>query len=275
MFGPSDETVAAVRDWLVASGIPAEHITHSDNKGWLAFDAPAEKAERLLHTEYYVYVHKTSGHTATACDQYHVPNNIQKHVDYITPGIKLLAPVKRGHDHSKRGFGMTMGGGIPAPPKSRQPGHVDYLNDLKSCDVAITPICVKALYEVPPGFRANPSNSMGIFEEGDFYAQKDLDLFFANFTPYIPQGTHPIPAFIDGAQAPVPVQDAGGESELDFELAYPLIYPQTTTLYQTDDLYYATNPNSTSLGGFNTFLDALDGVSNLQALASRNLLCRS
>ena len=260
MFAPSDVAVAAVRNWLVASGIAAERITHSDNKGWLAFDAPAEEAESLLHTEYHVYEHKSSGHTATACDQYKVPRSVQEHVDYITPGIKLLAPVKRGHGYSKRGFGITMGGGIPTSPKSRDPSPGQYINDLKTCDVAITPVCVKALYQVPPGFQADPSNSMGIFEEGDFYAQKDLNLFFANFTPYIPQGTHPIPAFIDGAKAPVSVKNAGGESDLDFELAYPIIYPQTATLYQTDDLYYATNPNSTSLGGFNTFLDALDGV---------------
>ena len=105
---------------------------------------------------------------------------------------------------------------------------------------------------------------MGIYEEGDYYAQEDLDLFFANYTPHIPQGTHPTPAFIDGATAPTDVAHAGGESDLDFELAYPLLYPQTITLYQTDDLFYATNPNSTSTGGFNTFLDALDGVSGAQ-----------
>ena len=172
--------------------------------------------------------------------------------------------MKRGH--TKRGFGLTTGGGLPIPPKKRIPsGFIKSLNELESCDVAITPICIKFLYEVPPAFRANPGNSLGIFEEGDFYAQEDLNLFFRNFTPYIPQGTHPIPAFIDGAEAPVPVQDAGGESDLDFQLAYPLIYPQTTTLYQTDDLFYATNPNSTSDGGFNTFLDALDGVSSSES----------
>lgn len=103
---------------------------------------------------------------------------------------------------------------------------------------------------------------MGIFEEADYYAQEDLDLFFANFTPYIPQGTHPTPAFIDGAEAPTDTANAGSESDLDFELAYPLIYPQTITLYQTDDCDYATNPNIT--GGFNTFLDALDGVGLLK-----------
>lgn len=39
------------------------------------------------------------------------------------------------------------------------------------------------------------------------------------------------------------------------------IYPQTTTLYQVDDLYYADNGNGTidPAGIFNTWLDAIDG----------------
>ena len=53
------------------------------------------------------------------------------------------------------------------------------------------------------------------------------------------------------------VGSAGGESDLDFELAYPLIYPQTITLFQTDDDNYANSGKY--LGIFNTFLDALDG----------------
>lgn len=106
---------------------------------------------------------------------------------------------------------------------------------------------------------ANPANSLGIFEEGDYYAQEDLNLFFKNLSLGIPQGTHPKPAFIDGATAPVPTPDGGSESDLDFELAYPIIYPQTITLYQTDDSYYVQN-SSYNAGLFNTFLDALDGV---------------
>ena len=195
---------------------------------------------------------------------YHVPKHIQEHIDYITPGIRLVALTKRGR--SKRGFGMTSGQnghGASSPPKW-YPGPMQQLNNLSTCDIAITPACIRALYSVPevsPDAKVDSSNSLGIYEEGDYYAQEDLDLFFANIAPYIPQWTHPIPAFIDGAQAPVPVTDAGGESDLDFELAYPLIYPQTITLYQTDDFNYATNPNSTATGSFNTFLDALDGVS--------------
>jgi len=153
-------------------------------------------------------------------------------------------------------------GGAPIPPRSRPHSKPIDTTGLKTCDIAITPACIAALYKIPPGDKANPDNVMGIFEEGDFYSQEDLNLFFKNFTPKIPQGTHPKPAFIDGAMAPVPVNQAGGESDLDFELAYPIIWPQNTVLYQTDDILYATGqaPNN---GGFNTFLDAIDGVSSI------------
>jgi tripeptidyl-peptidase I len=188
----------------------------------------------------------------TPAISYHVPKHIQEHIDYITPGLKLMPSV------SKRGFGMSGHKGA-APPK-RRPHHHHVPSDLAHCDVAITPVCIAALYGIPAGKLANPSNAMGIFEEGDFYSQEDLNLFFANYTSYIPQGTHPKPSFIDGAQAPVPVSQAGGESDLDFELAYPILWPQGTVLYQTDDINYATGVISTA-GGFNTFLDAIDGVS--------------
>jgi tripeptidyl-peptidase-1 len=70
MFAPSGETVATVREWLVASGITRERITHSDNQGWLAFDATTDEAEKLLHTEYHAYEHGPTGHVAPACDAY-------------------------------------------------------------------------------------------------------------------------------------------------------------------------------------------------------------
>jgi len=44
-------------------------------------------------------------------------------------------------------------------------------------------------------------------------------------------------------------------------LAYPIVYPQKITLYQVDDFIVQANQNDTYTFGFNTFLDALDGVS--------------
>jgi len=137
-------------------------------------------------------------------------------------------------------------------------------SSLSTCDETITPACLRALYRFSapsPHAHVSPANSLGIFEEGDFYAQEDFDLFFAKYTPYIPNGTHPIPNLVDGGEAPVAVGEAAGESDLDFELAYPIIYPQTTTLYQVDDLYYAEGGDGTGTtrGIFNTFFDAIDG----------------
>ena len=90
---------------------------------------------------------------------------------------------------------------------------------------------------------------------------RGLDLYFGNFSHQIPQGTTPIPIFID-----VPQLDAGLGSNLDLQLAYPLRHPQTITLYQTGDLYYTNGLLQQFGGGFNTFLDAIDGVGGVNRL---------
>lgn len=109
------------------------------------------------------------------------------------------------------------------------------INDLAKCNQVVTPGCIRALYGLPeepeyPNGQPRPDNSLGIFEEGDFYLQEDLDLFYATFARNVPTGTNPIPASIDGGLDPNPATGyAGGESNLDFSLAIPLIYPQNTT----------------------------------------------
>lgn len=191
--------------------------------------------------------------------RYHLPAHVQPHVDYITPGVKLISTKKGRASKRSTGLGKGKGHGPLRRPKNTF-GTFSHYNpsSLATCDEVITPECVKALYRIPLATKANPNNAMGIWEEGDFYDQEDLNLFFANYTPYIPQGTHPIANFVDGAVAPVPVFEGGGESTLDFELSYPLVYPQKLVLYQTDDINYS-NENPT-VGAFNTFLDAIDGV---------------
>ena len=84
---------------------------------------------------------------------------------------------------------------------------------------------------------------MGIFESlDDVYSQEDLDLFFKIAAPNIPAGTGPNLDLINGATAPNGPDDAGGESNLDFDMVYPIIYPQQTTLFQVkgggnDDIF--------------------------------------
>jgi tripeptidyl-peptidase-1 len=191
--------------------------------------------------------------------RYHLPSHIQEHVDYVTPGIKLIitskvASLKKRSSIPGKSKGVTpLGAPVGDWPAPSDP------ESLATCDVLITPACIKALYQIPPApIFPNPTNAMGIYEEGDAYDQEDLDLFFQKYTQYIPQGTHPTPNFIDGGEAPVPVADGGGESTLDMELTYPIIFPQKIILYQTDDYDYALEYPVEGFG--NEFLDALDGV---------------
>ena len=78
LFAPADDTVNAVRDWLISAGVDGRAIAHSDNKGWLAADVPAEHAERLFGTELHEYEHATTGAVRIGCDSYHVPGHLKE-----------------------------------------------------------------------------------------------------------------------------------------------------------------------------------------------------
>lgn len=232
-FSPARDTVETVAAWLVESGIPRERITHSDNKAWLAFDATVEEAEGLLHTEYYHDGIDEDGRgSMVGCNQYHLPKHIQEHVDYVTPGLKGTVMDLRSVSSSapagrKRGLDNRLGSKIrPKEPKPVKSTTVSMnSSSLADCDEIITPACLRALYqfEAPsPNATVSSNNTLGIFEEGDFYAQEDFNSFFTKYTPYIPNGTSPALDSVDGAEAPVDTADAGGESNLDFLLAYPM-----------------------------------------------------
>jgi tripeptidyl-peptidase-1 len=69
--------------------------------------------------------------------------------------------------------------------------------------------------------KAAAGNSLGLYEQGDYFAKSDLDLFYKEYSPNVPQGTYPIPALIDGANYSVPASSTlnGGESDIDIDMA--------------------------------------------------------
>lgn len=234
-FRPSDESVDTVAHWLIEAGISKERLTHSGNKAWLAFDATVEEAEKLLHTQYFHDGVDAEHGSSVGCNEYHLPKHIQVHVDYVTPGLKTtlmdLRPwsAQKRSPRAKRSSEEKLAGRRrPQSLKFKaKPQHAACSNtsDLAKCDELITPACLRALYhfDAPsPNATVSANNSLGIFEESDYYAQEDFDLFFSRYTPYIPNATHPILDSVDGGEAPIDTSDAGGESNLDFELAYPM-----------------------------------------------------
>jgi len=153
------------------------------------------------------------------------------HIDYITPGIKLTPVVKRTvqrkrsipHQAKKPN---RLSSNSPAfngfPWGWKPPGAGQLPAELQDCGRNITPPCIKALYQIPNATKATPGNSLGLYEQGDYFAKSDLDLFYAKYAPYVPQGTYPIPANIDGANYSVPAYSPwnGGEADIDIDMAY-------------------------------------------------------
>lgn len=107
-------------------------------------------------------------------------------------------------------------------PDFKPPAVAGLADDLQSCSRNMTPTCYQALYNIPTPDSATAGLGVGVYEQGDYFAESDLDQTFAAFAPYIPQGTYPIPALIDGAQYSFPpnaTDYVGGEANLDIYIA--------------------------------------------------------
>ncbi|KAI1084228.1 peptidase S8/S53 domain-containing protein [Whalleya microplaca] len=226
-----------------------------ENKGWITVDLSVHKAEALFRTHYFEI---EDGNTVRlGCDEYYLPKYVSEHVDYITPGVKLSGPLSKkaiGY-RGRKSKSRLRHRSLPSNEAWKLSSVAHNLSiELRDCALNFTPSCYRALYNIPSKNIALPGNSVGLFEIHDTFSQEDIDLFYAEYAPEIPQGTSPVPAYIDGAEAPVP-QDSElntGESNVDIDIISSLVYPQTITLYQTD--YRAQ-----SRGIWNSFLDALDG----------------
>ncbi|KAI6713018.1 protease S8 tripeptidyl peptidase I (secreted protein) [Marssonina coronariae] len=265
-FAPKEETVASITQWLTDSGIQDSRIMFYENKGWIAVDVTVEEMEALLRAEFHEHEHGRTSKVRIGTDKYHVPEHLSSHIDYITPGIKLSPVVKRT---SKRNFKR-------ASHSFHAPAHVSVSAEknakaisaaaaalppaLQNCNTNMSPDCIRALYSIPANPVAVDGNSLGLYQQGSYFAKTDLNLFYAKYAPYVPQDTFPVNATIDGASYSVPAASElnSGEANIDIEMGTSLIYPQTVTLYQTDDdIYEPQEVATTNL--FNTFLDALDG----------------
>ncbi|KAF4624398.1 hypothetical protein G7Y89_g13770 [Cudoniella acicularis] len=266
MFTPSAESVFAVKAWLSGSGIDLKRVKISASKAWLEFNATAQEAERLLRTEYHLYNHET-GHKHIACEEYSIPSHLTEHIDIITPTVdfdkKIGTPRKLQNDDqlpaplqhlNKRTLGHAI---VGSPEDSSSPKQgaaiLNALMTLENCDSMITPACLQALYDAPPGSKAARNNTMGVVEyTPQAFLQKDMDMWFKQFSPN-QVGKAPNTNLIDGAIIQTTNQSFtfNGESALDLQYAMGLIYPQQVTLFQVGDIVNG--------GSFNNFLDAIDG----------------
>ncbi|KAG6004438.1 hypothetical protein E4U43_000737, partial [Claviceps pusilla] len=241
LFAPKQATIDAVKNWLVKSGVSAQNITLSKNRGWIKFHSSVQKLQSLVKADYHVYEHLRSRSDHIGTEAYSLPADIAPLVDFVLPGT-TFAEFRRKINKKGISLGPTVERFMPFT----QPQQEEFMrlrNGTSACDRYITPQCIKAIYGIPEGTLNNTENSLGIFESlGDVYAQEDLDAFYERMASNIPAGTGPDLDLINGATAPIAPGFAGSESSLDFQMAIPIIYPQKTTLFQVgnqEDPFFA------------------------------------
>lgn len=239
LFSPEQQTIDSVTSWLVSSGIPKDSIHLRKSQGWIAFDTTASKLESLLKTKYYTYEHNERGGKYVGTDEYQLPNEVSDYIDFVSPGVAFSA-------QGKGTMGSKSQPIVPMPQKLASASS-------ENCSEAITPECIRQMYNISRLDEASDGNDLGVFElDIERYSQEDLDEFYTKYASEIPKGTGPSLASVNGGKAPTDQSKAGSEADLDFEIGIPLVYPQGSVNYQVvgqedDDL-------------FDSFLDAVDGT---------------
>lgn len=141
LFRPSDKSIDAVREWLHDSGIDNERHDVSAGRGWLKFDASVDELESLLATEYHIFHHLPTKEDHIGCNEYHVPQHIQEHIDFITPTVSF-SKVKRG-EKVKRAISKSLSPAALNPHFAPAAGTALKADTDIPCYVASTPDCIR------------------------------------------------------------------------------------------------------------------------------------
>ncbi|KZT61098.1 hypothetical protein CALCODRAFT_447953, partial [Calocera cornea HHB12733] len=255
-FAPSKESVDTVMAWLENEGISRSRVKQSQSLGWIEVSGvTVSEAESLLDTKYTVYTHEATGTPHLGCGEYSVPEEVSKHIDFVTPTVHFDTRAKREQPMRKREAATEIGkpGSGSLPKQGATLSLESIIQELEYCNEEILPICLQALYHIPANQSyATAKNSYGIVEyTPQSYLPTDLDMFFGQFAPQL-VGHRPTMDSIDGGNIQTEYEsfDYNGESDLDLQYAMTLVYPLNPTLYQTGDMVEG--------GSFNNFLDALD-----------------
>jgi tripeptidyl-peptidase-1 len=264
-FKPSVASYSAVRAWILAAGIPPENVaTAPDGRGWLRSNMTVAQAESLLHTTYNLYESKSNGNTYIACQQYSIPDDLEDDIDVITPGttltrVKLGSTSSSSNAVSRRSQSSQLERRYGTyPPFHPWPPAAD---NLTTCYTAITPNCIRALYNIPELSSSHPDNSMGIFSLWQNPgSQEDYDLLFKHYAPQL-VGKGPTIVGIDhNNSATPPSYGTEIETDMDVELVMPLVYPLIPQLYAPGNgvLYGNGSDTVTIVEDLDDVLDAFD-----------------
>jgi tripeptidyl-peptidase-1 len=225
LFAPSAETIAAVEAWLKAAWV--SEITTDGH--FINFATTVGTANSLLNTTFMTY--QNSGVSKIRATQYSIPDALVQHIDLVTPVTyfgKTVAQVptftrtkKQVEDNKRRRGDGTW-------PSENATATID-----ASCQVSITPKCLKELYNVGSYVPDVKSGSRVGF--GSFLNQSALyaDLFQYENVYNISAQNFSVILINGGTNDQDPATAQIGEADLDVENIVGISHPLPVTEFIT------------------------------------------
>ena len=106
--------MSTVKRWLVESGIPESAILVPRSKTWVRFDTTVAHLETLVKARYHVYDHIAARDEHIGTEEYHLPEDVAPHVDFVVHGVAFTRLGRSGLE--KRKSDGSGAGGRPLRP---------------------------------------------------------------------------------------------------------------------------------------------------------------
>jgi tripeptidyl-peptidase-1 len=212
---PPTEATDAVMRWIQSAGI----TDIQDDGDWIHLNAPVEKAERLLKTDFHIYEHQATGERRIRTLGYQVPVSVQQYIDLVQP-TTMFGQMRKQVQRSAK---LTE---VETEAAKMNPG----------CGTINSPACLKTLYNIgdfkPSGKNGLKFGIAGFLEEYAKY--DDLEQFLSKFAPEAKGANF---TFV-GVNGGLNTQDGDAaqddiEANLDIQYAVALTNPVPVTYYQT------------------------------------------
>lgn len=207
MLKASDESRAAVWNWLIEASIPSSNIT--DRGDWLQVTTLVPTAESLLNNTFFWYREVSSGQRRIRTLQYSVPGEVAAYINVIQPTTRF------GQMSPQR---MDTVFCLPKVALQDTDQHIQTPGFNRTfCNESITPKCLKAIYNVHYQAEPNNGNKIGVasfLNESARYS--DLALFQEKLTPAA-LGQNVTVVSINNATND---QSPGGSSEANLDIQY-------------------------------------------------------
>lgn len=218
MLQPSDDSLQVVRDWLENAGVKDVHR----DADWLTVHTTVEKANDLLDANFQYYVNRDKHVERLRTLEYSLPKEIVPHVNLVSPTTRFgQLKANRATIHSKA---------KAADEVFRQAA----LSLSTSCDTAITPKCLKSIYNVGDyKAQSDNGNKVAFASYLEQYARyEDLSLFEESLAQHAQGDNFTVIEFHGGGNDQSSQSDSS-EANLDLQTIVGLGSPIPVTEFST------------------------------------------